>query len=105
LKWSNDKPIHLSFDIDAVDPMFAPATGTLSRGGLTEREAQFLNSKLYESRQLVGMDMVEINPTLEKKEREEYFGDSMHFGFPIKGTPTVALGMELVVSAFGYKSF
>lgn len=42
LEWSEDSPIHMSFDIDSIDPTFAPASGTLARGGLTDREAHFL---------------------------------------------------------------
>lgn len=34
-----DTPIHLTFDIDGIDPFYAPGTGTLSRGGLTFRES------------------------------------------------------------------
>jgi len=86
-----------------MDPQYAPATGTLSRCGLTEREAHFITSKLYNSTRLVGMDLVEINPTLEKKERDTYFGDELLLGIPMKGTPTVALGLELIFSAFGYR--
>ena len=36
-----DRPIHLSFDIDSVDPQLAPSTGTRVRGGLTYREAHY----------------------------------------------------------------
>jgi len=35
------RPIHLSFDIDSVDPAIAPSTGTRVRGGLTYREAHY----------------------------------------------------------------
>ena len=36
-----DRPTHLSFDVDALDPTVAPSTGTPVRGGLTFREGQF----------------------------------------------------------------
>jgi arginase len=49
MKWSGDKPIHISFDVDGIDAYYAPATGTLSRGGLTDREAHYLMQKLYYS--------------------------------------------------------
>lgn len=42
LKDDKDRPIHLSYDIDAVDPILAPATGTAVRGGLTYREAHYV---------------------------------------------------------------
>ena len=35
-------PLHLSLDIDGVDPMYAPGTGTCARGGLTYREIHYL---------------------------------------------------------------
>ena len=38
----HDTPIHLSFDIDALDPMWAPSTGTQVRGGLTLREGDYI---------------------------------------------------------------
>ena len=37
-----DKPIHLSFDVDALDPSVCPATGTPVRGGLTFREGHYI---------------------------------------------------------------
>ncbi len=41
LKSLGDRPIHLSFDIDSLDPRHAPATGTAVNGGLTFREGEF----------------------------------------------------------------
>ncbi|KAL9083876.1 MAG: hypothetical protein Q9165_008346 [Trypethelium subeluteriae] len=47
LGWiGSDTPIHLSFDIDALDPMWAPSTGTAVRGGLTLREGDFIADEL-----------------------------------------------------------
>ena len=45
-----DSPIHLSFDIDGVDPTHAPGTGTRVRGGLDYREAHYIIKKLYNSK-------------------------------------------------------
>merc|ERR1712098_49489 len=59
-----DTPIHLSFDVDALDPMWAPSTGTPVRGGLTLREGDFIAECGHETG-LVAMDLVEVNPTLE----------------------------------------
>lgn len=56
--------IHLSFDIDALDPFFAPSTGTTVYGGLTFREAHFICESLADTRRLTSMDMVEVNPSL-----------------------------------------
>ncbi len=60
-----DTPIHLSFDVDALDPMWAPSTGTPVRGGLTLREGDYIAECVHESGQLVAMDLVEVNPSLE----------------------------------------
>ncbi|KAL8707703.1 MAG: hypothetical protein Q9225_007719 [Loekoesia sp. 1 TL-2023] len=60
-----DTPIHLSFDVDALDPQWAPSTGTPVRGGLTLREGDFIAECVHETGSLVAMDMVEVNPSLE----------------------------------------
>lgn len=57
-------PIHLSFDVDALDPMWAPSTGTPVRGGLTLREGDFICEAVAETGQCVGVDLVEVNPRL-----------------------------------------
>ncbi|KAI9822539.1 MAG: Arginase, catabolizes arginine to ornithine and urea [Pycnora praestabilis] len=62
----NDTPIHLSFDVDALDPVFAPSTGTPVRGGLTLREGDFIAECVHETGSLVAMDLVEVNPSLEE---------------------------------------
>jgi arginase len=41
-----DKPIHISFDVDAIDPEHAHGTGTLVDGGLTSRESHYMLRKL-----------------------------------------------------------
>jgi arginase len=61
---NGDRPIHLSFDVDAIDPVFAPATGTPVRGGLTWRESCYLCEAIAETGKLVAMDLVECNPHL-----------------------------------------
>ncbi|EGZ05985.1 hypothetical protein PHYSODRAFT_289211 [Phytophthora sojae] len=58
------RPLHMSYDIDAVDPLVAPSTGTRVRGGLTWREAHYVAEAAAETNLLVGLDMVEVNPTL-----------------------------------------
>lgn len=58
-------PTYVTFDIDAVDPAFAPGTGTPVPGGLTSREALRLVSSLAGLR-LVGMDLVEVLPALDQ---------------------------------------
>uniref|UniRef100_K3WRJ8 Arginase n=1 Tax=Globisporangium ultimum (strain ATCC 200006 / CBS 805.95 / DAOM BR144) TaxID=431595 RepID=K3WRJ8_GLOUD len=59
-----ERPLHMSYDIDAVDPLLAPSTGTKVRGGLTWREAHYVAEAVAETNLLCGLDMVEVNPTL-----------------------------------------
>jgi agmatinase len=63
-----DRPVYLSFDVDALDPAFAPGTGTPVPGGLTSREALALLRGLAGVR-LVGMDVVEVCPALDQADR------------------------------------
>lgn len=58
--------IYLSLDLDGIDPMFAPGVGTPVAGGLTFREAHLAVERLAETKKLVGMDLVEVNPILDR---------------------------------------
>lgn len=60
-----DIPIHLSFDVDALDPSVAPSTGTPVRGGLSFREGHYICEALAETGLLVATDIMEVNPALE----------------------------------------
>lgn len=96
-------PIHISFDIDGCDIDFVKQTGTICRGGLTDRESHYILRKTVETQRLVSMDMVELNPLLgndeDKMEREHTHGD-----FPfIKGTATTCFTLELLQTALGYR--
>jgi arginase len=62
----SDTPIHLSFDVDALDPLWAPSTGTPVRGGLTLREGDFICESVAATGSLVALDLVEVNPSLEE---------------------------------------
>jgi arginase len=66
-----DTPIHLSFDVDALDPMWAPSTGTPVRGGLTLREGDFIAECVHATGSLVALDLVEVNPSLEAEGAQE----------------------------------
>lgn len=57
-------PVYVSFDVDAIDPAFAPGTGTPVPGGLSAREAIRLLRRLAGIR-IVGMDVVEVLPALD----------------------------------------
>ena len=61
------RPIHVSFDMDGIDPSEAPGTGTPVKGGLSFREAHLAMEMLYESGHLQSIEMVEINPILDTR--------------------------------------
>lgn len=82
-----DTPIHLSFDIDGLDPIWAPATGTPVRGGLTMREGNYICEALHQTNNLVAMDLVEVNPNLKASEAE--------------GLDTLRAAKSLIRSALG----
>jgi arginase len=83
---NRDLPIHLSFDVDALDPSVAPSTGTPVRGGLTFREGHYICEAIHETGLLVGFDLMEVNPSLADEESVKQ---------------TVAVGCSLVRSALG----
>ncbi len=57
--------IHVSFDLDVCDPSIAPGVGTPVKGGLDYREAHVLMELVADSKRLVALDLVEVNPTLD----------------------------------------
>ncbi|MFT4622314.1 MAG: arginase [Myxococcota bacterium] len=57
--------VHLSFDLDGVDPHDAPGVGTPVPGGLTLRESHLICEAVARTGKLLGMEMVELNPTLD----------------------------------------
>jgi arginase len=75
--------VHVSLDLDAVDPMFAPGVGTPVRGGLSYREAHLALELVAESGLADSLDVVEVNPILDRENE------------------TGALAVELVASALG----
>ncbi|MBW3581944.1 MAG: arginase [Euryarchaeota archaeon] len=77
------KHVHASFDIDAVDPRWAPGSGTLVDGGLSYREAHLACEILSDSGLVKSLDMVEVNPLLDE------------------GNKTGKLAAKLVASALG----
>ncbi|HET9394302.1 MAG TPA: arginase [Candidatus Rubrimentiphilum sp.] len=64
---AGDTPLHVSFDLDAIDPREAPGTGTPVKGGLSFREAHLAMEMLAESGKLGSIEMVEINPILDTR--------------------------------------
>jgi arginase len=79
--------LHVSFDIDAVDPSEARGVGTPKKGGLTYREAHLCLEIVADSGKLAALDMVEINPILDSR------------------NSTAELGAELILSALGKRIF
>ncbi|MCC6575648.1 MAG: arginase family protein [Planctomycetes bacterium] len=61
----NTDYLHVSFDIDSVDPKMAPGTGTAVFGGLTYREAHLALELVADSGRLTSFEMVEVNPILD----------------------------------------
>ena len=71
-----DAPVYLSFDIDALDPAFAPGTGTPEIGGLASWQAQAIIRRLL-GLQFVGMDLVEVCPPYDVAEITALAGATM----------------------------
>jgi arginase len=75
--------VHVSLDLDVVDPEVAPGVGTPVRGGLSYREAHLAMELVAEAGVMSSLDVVEVNPILDRENE------------------TAALAVELVASAFG----
>ncbi|HWE24885.1 MAG TPA: agmatinase [Myxococcales bacterium] len=72
------KPVYVSFDVDAVDPAFAPGTGTPVPGGLTSMQGlQLLRG--FSGLRLVGMDLVEVCPALDHADLTSLLGAHLLF--------------------------
>ena len=75
--------LHVSFDMDGIDPSEAPGVGTPVRGGISYREAHLLMEAVAVSGALGSLEITEINPILDR------------------GNQTAILAVELVLSALG----
>ncbi len=73
----------VTFDVDVIDPRFAPGSGTLVRGGMTYRESHFALELIAEKGGMRSFEIVEVNPMLDEK------------------NITVKLAGELILSALG----
>ena len=73
-----DGPTYISFDVDGLDPVFAPGTGTPEIGGLTTREAQHLLRGL-QGLDLIGGDVVEVAPPFDPSGNTALVGATMMF--------------------------
>ena len=65
LKSRNIDGLHFSLDVDALDPVETPGTGTRVMGGLSYRESHFALELLNESKLVTSMDIVEVNPLID----------------------------------------
>uniref|UniRef100_A0A6I8SBC1 Arginase n=1 Tax=Xenopus tropicalis TaxID=8364 RepID=A0A6I8SBC1_XENTR len=81
------RPIHLSFDIDGLDPSIAPATGTAVPGGLTYREGMYITEKLCRTGLLSAVDIMEVNPSRGETKRDVEL--------------TVNTALDMTLSCFG----
>ena len=61
---NRDLPIHMSFDIDALDPSVAPSTGVPVDRGLTSREGHYICEAVHKTGCLVALDLVVCTPFL-----------------------------------------
>ena len=78
-----DTHLHVSFDVDFLDPEIAPGVGTRVPGGPTYREAQLCMEMIADTRRLASLDIVELNPAFDVHNR------------------TAVLAVDLVESLFG----
>jgi arginase len=69
--------IHVSFDMDVCDPSIAPGVGTSVKGGFDYREAHLIMELVADSGQLVALDLVEVNPTLDIRNTTAEFGSEL----------------------------
>ena len=60
-----DTHLHVSFDVDFLDPDIAPGVGTVVPGGPTYREAQLCMEMIADTRRVGSLDVVELNPALD----------------------------------------
>jgi arginase len=78
-----DTHLHVSFDVDFLDPEIAPGVGTTVAGGMSYREAQLCMEMIADSGQMRSLDIMELNPALDVRNK------------------TAALAVDLVESLFG----
>src|SRR3546814_4166963 len=60
-----DTHLHVSFDVDMLDPSIAPGTGTKVPGGVNYREGQLIMEMIADSGRMGSLDIVEVNPILD----------------------------------------
>jgi arginase len=78
-----DTHLHVSFDVDFLDPEIAPGVGTTVPGGPSYREAQLCMEMIADTGRLASLDVVELNPALDVRNK------------------TATLAVDLIESLFG----
>jgi arginase len=91
-----DGVLHLSFDVDFLDPAVAPGVGTTVPGGATYREAHLIMELLHDSGLVRSLDVVELNPFLDERGRTarvavELIGSLFGMQITDRATPSNAL--------------
>jgi arginase len=75
--------IHVSLDLDVIDPIYVPGVSTPVSGGLNLRETHLILELLAESQKIISMDVVELNPYTDQ------------------AAQSAAIAVDLIQSAFG----
>lgn len=81
----NTAGIHVTFDMDFIDPFYAPGVGTPERGGATYRESHLAMEKIADSGKVLSVELAEVNPLFDSANQ------------------TGQLAVELILSALGKK--
>jgi arginase len=81
----NTAGIHVTMDMDFIDPFYAPGVGTPERGGATYRESHFAMEKIADSGRVLSVELTEVNPLYDTANQ------------------TALLGVEMILSALGKK--
>ncbi len=84
---SGKQKVHVSYDMDVIDPSDAPGVGTPVRGGITYREAHLVMEMISEAGIMKSLEVVEVNPILDQQ------------------NATAELAVELILSSMGKKIF
>jgi arginase len=81
----NTDGIHISYDMDSLDPLLAPGVSVPEQGGLSFREARMLMERAYETGKIISLELVEVNPACDIRAQ------------------TAMLAVDLIESALGRK--
>jgi arginase len=81
----NTVGLHVTMDMDFIDPFYAPGVGTPERGGATYRESHFVMEKIADSGRVLSVELTEVNPLYDTANQ------------------TAQLGVEMILSALGKK--